>query len=50
MKLVEPIACFCVKTRIKNKKNPNYNQKFFINMCMSADVDKPVHGKNKNKK
>jgi len=50
MKLVEPIACFCMKTRIKNKKNPNFNQKLFINVCMAADVDPPTHTKQKKGK
>lgn len=36
-----------MKTRIKNKKNPNYNQKLFINVCQSADIEKPSQDKDK---
>ena len=50
MKLIHPTACFCIKTKLKNKKNPAFNQKLFINICMTPELEKPSQEKSKNGK
>jgi len=45
MSLIHPTACFCLKTKIKNKKNPDWNQKLFINICQAPDIEKPAQEK-----
>ncbi len=50
MKLVEPIARFCIRTRLKNKNNPSFDQKLYINICMAADVEQPTNKKQKKGK
>jgi hypothetical protein len=41
MKLIQPMAAFCLKTYVKNKKNPKAKTKFFVNCCMSPELERP---------
>ncbi len=49
MQLIHPKPCFCLKSKIKNKKNTSFNQKLFVNICMAPELEKPTQEKEKNK-
>lgn len=41
MKLLNPEPSFCIKTLLKNKKDKNFETKFFINICQTKELAKP---------